>query len=541
MTRWRTRAFVLGAGVVVASGATQSCASTAHSGFPEIGDGGEGASSSGNSTGSNGGSNGAVSSGGFASNSSSSSSSGAMANDGSVACPPGLECDVSCPGGTTTTVSGTVYDPAGRNPLYNIAVYVPATPLQTLAKGVPTGPDACSCAALYKSGSVTSTTTDVKGHFTLPNVPVGSSVPLVLQVGKWRHTVNVSVSPCRDNPQPDKSLALNATVAAGTTDTLPDIAVSTGHSDTLECLMSRIGLPSSEFVAGTSTLGHVHIFAGGDPGLRGTAGGPEQNGMPNAPQSSKFLWDTANDLMLYDILLLSCEGQETYAANPPALESYLNAGGRAFASHFHYAWFSNNINPASGYTTTPDWGGNLATWTPGSGGTVNPSDGVVVQTLNVGGGTFPKGQAMDQWLTDLGALGTIGVPAGDLAIYEGKNNASVAPANLPSQPWITAQVNGTKETEYFSFDTPVTAKASDDGGPPSYCGRAVFSDLHVDGNPTYASAMDTPNKTPGMAPPQGCAAGPLSPQEMVLEFMLFDLSSCVVSDNVVPAKMIPVY
>jgi hypothetical protein len=109
-------------------------------------------------------------------------------------------------------------------------------------------------------------------------------------------------------------------------------------------------------------------------------------------------------------------------------------------------------------------------------------------------------------------------------------------------------VNGTKETEYFSFDTPVTAKASPDGGPPNYCGRAVFSDLHVDGNPTYASAMDTPNsidtntKRPnGMPPPEGCATGPLSPQEMVLEFMLFDLSSCVVSDNVVPAKTIPVY
>ena len=66
-------------------------------------------------------------------------------------CPAGLQCNVSCSGGTTTTISGKVYDPAGKNPLYNVAVYVPASPLTALPKGVPTGADACSCAALYRA------------------------------------------------------------------------------------------------------------------------------------------------------------------------------------------------------------------------------------------------------------------------------------------------------------------------------------------------------------------------------------------------------
>jgi hypothetical protein len=448
-------------------------------------------------------------------------------------CPPGLTCNMACSNGGTTTISGKVYDPAGKNGLYNVTVYVPQGPLSPLPKGVPTGADACSCSALYSGGAVVSTATAEDGTFTLPNAPVGSAVPVVIQIGKWRRKFTFNVTACQDNPQADKSLAFPSTVAAGDTDdSIPDIAVSTGNADTLECLMRRIGLQTTEYVAGNGTTGHVHVFSGGKSGATGSIGKPENPAMNGAPASYTDLWKTQDQLMAYDIVLLSCEGGETYNANPPALEAYLNAGGRVFASHFHYSWFSGPLSSTQSYTAPTDWGSNLASWT-GGGGTANgPIGGMLDLTLNGSTQPFPKGLALQKWLTNVGALGKNGVPAGELSIYSPRYNATVAAANKPSQSWITSDSSGMAgATMYLSFDTPVNAPPAPDGGAPNYCGRAVFSDLHVAGDPLTS---DNP------PPPDGCANTELSPQEKALEFMLFDLSACVISDTVAPPTMGPI-
>ena len=90
----------------------------------------------------------------------------------------------------------------------------------------------------------------------------------------------------------------------------------------------------------------------------------------------------------------------------------------------------------------------------------------------------------------------------------------------PSQPWIIAgpasQVPGA--TQHFSFNTPTDA-----GG--TYCGRVVYSDLHVG-----AASGDDPEQPV----PASCADSNLSAQEAALEFMLFDLSSCIIPEEVPP-------
>ena len=282
-----------------------------------------------------------------------------------------------------------------------------------------------------------------------------------------------------------------------------------------------MGLPASEYVAGPGGAGHIHVFSGGNPN-GGPAARREDPPMKGAPESDTNLWNIPDNMMPYDILLLSCESDETYNANPQNLETYLNAGGRAFASHYHYAWFAGPTEGGQSYTVPSDWN-NLAQWDPNQDGS-DAIGGVIDQYLNGTTKPFAKGQALYQWLGLENALVT-GVQGHELPISGARFDGTVGPNNTPSQPWIVSDSTGIAGvTEYFSFDTPVGLPDAPDGGPPNYCGRAVFSDLHVAGA--------EPDTNP---PPSGCVSGPLTPQEKALEFMIFDLSSCVIPDSVPPS------
>jgi hypothetical protein len=419
----------------------------------------------------------------------------------------------NCPGGGSTTISGTVYDPSLQDPLYNVTVFVPVSP--TLPP-LPSGASCGSCASLYPP-ILASAVTDAAGHFTIEGAPSGAHVPLVVQTGKWRMQYDLpSVTACKDNPQPDKALRLPRNAKEGS---LPDIAISTGGADSLECLLLRIGVDAGEYTGGSGSAGHIHIFTGNQGAST----------MPAAPQSYQALWDSTADLMKYDVVVLSCEGSETSNvndANRQSLSDYAGGGGRVFASHFHYSWFDQGVFGAD----------NLAMWTTGPQ-QLDPNDllsypGDVVTTL-WSGSAFPEGVALQQWLGNVKALGN-----GQLPIFFGRHNADVGPGNTPSQPWISLDKSVTPApggTEYFSVDMPI--------GQPAPCGRVVYSDLHVSGGPnTNAPGVppDYPmatmpmhnhgmgNNAPAGVVPSGCASHPLTPQEKALEFMIFDLSSCLI-------------
>ena len=227
---------------------------------------------------------------------------------------------VTCSPGETTTISGTVYDPAGNNPLYGVSVYVPSEPLTPFPTGV-----TCSCDGLYPLNPVTIAQTDANGAFTLKNVPNRSSVDVVMQIGKWRKKTTRW-------PSPRASPTRSRTRRAEAPDHPPRKATSRRsrsrpaapiHSSACS---SASGWPRRSTAAERATPGHIHIFQGS--GTTGLGASPlptrTHRGLTT---SSTALWDSTADLSRYDMVFLSCEGAETASMNQAALFDYAAAGG----------------------------------------------------------------------------------------------------------------------------------------------------------------------------------------------------------------------
>jgi hypothetical protein len=391
-----------------------------------------------------------------------------------------LQCNrVVCEKGHSTTLSGTVFDPGSQVPLYNAIVYVPNAPLVPFSDGV-----TCDrCGAMTSGEPIAIGLSDAHGHFQLDDVPPGDAIPLVVQIGRWRRAVTVDhVAACVDNPVPLESTHLPRNHHEGD---IPRYAVVTGGFDPLECLMRKIGIDDEEFTGADGT-GRVHLY-------EGYGGG----GVPSS-QPSVNLYP---QLSRYDAVLLACEG-EPYPDNKPypaanELLDYLNQGGRIYASHYQYYWFA----PAPGGEGIPPLP-SVAVWDTEAA--MQPSVNANINT------TFPKGRAYYDWLENAGAIASAGL----LPIEQVRHDIDYAVPNI-STAWVRVDI---PSVEMLTFNTPVGA------APSAQCGRVVFSDMHV------ASNDDT-----GMPFPTGCVTTGLSSQEKALEFMIFDLSSCIQEDNRAPA------
>ncbi len=415
-------------------------------------------------------------------------------------CTAGACVEAACEGGTSTSVSGVVYDPAGKVPLYNVIVYVPNTTPPAFTPGVSC--DRCGGTIL---NPVASALTDTHGHFVLEDVPVGANIPLVIQIGKWRRQVTIPTVPrCVDTPLTDTNMTrLPRNKSEGD---IPLIAITTGGVDTIECLPRRMGIDDTEFTT-DSGEGRIHLFAGMDDGSdkASKAFAASLNGGA-ALTSATALWGDVEKLKKYDLLIMSCEGGTVDTAKTPAMRQnvydYASVGGRVLATHWQHIWYSGGPLPV------PQTG----TWSDRSDPN-SPTIGTINQS-------FPKGKALAEWLVNVGSTD----PLGQVTLFDPRDNVQAVNAEYSTE-WMTIQ-NTTAPApqtavEYMSFNTPIGV-AED-----MQCGREVFTDLHVGDASDDNAGEEYPF-------PSGCAMGDLSTQEKVVEFMLFDLSSCVQNDEVEP-------
>jgi hypothetical protein len=172
-----------------------------------------------------------------------------------------------------TRVSGTVVDPAGKNPVYGALVYIPDQP--DLLAGVAQGPgSSCGRCALPEGNPVAGAVTGPDGSFVLARAPAGRQIPVVVQLGKWRRMTLVDVpNPCGDNPIIDPDLArLPKSRSDEQKVSLPRIAIAAGAGDRVQCMLRRMGVDAGEFTnpdgPGSVNLYNQPSALGADPSGR---------------------------------------------------------------------------------------------------------------------------------------------------------------------------------------------------------------------------------------------------------------------------------
>ncbi|MGO4517443.1 choice-of-anchor D domain-containing protein [Terriglobus sp. 2YAB30_2] len=374
---------------------------------------------------------------------------------------------VTCPSGQTTSISGKVYAPNGTDPLPNVTVYIPNAPVDAFTAGV-----SCPVVGTPPSGSpLVGTVTDVDGSFTLTDAPVGANIPLVIVSGRWRRQLTVPGTTACANTSFDANMPKDHTEGD-----IPKIAIVTGNQDSVECVLRKVGIKDSEFTD-PSGAGRINFYsASAAPGARITTTTPNETALDVS----------SSTLNAYDVLMLPCQGSpyDRSAAQLAAFQAFANAGGRVYASHYSYVWMYHNA-PFNG----------VVNWQPNRFSGVS---GTATVNQNLG-----EGQTLAQWLQLVGASTTLG----QMNISTLRSDFTTV--NSPTKTWLTLN-NPTagNPVMQFTFDTPISSS--------NQCGRVLFDEYHVE-NPTIQNAnVIFPNECPNTA---------MTPQEQLLEYSLFSLTS----------------
>jgi hypothetical protein len=490
----------------------------------------------------------------------------------------------ACASGHPTTITGIAYTatdptmfdtPITPDPIAGAYVWVPSS--GTLP-GITPGISCETCANPPNALAFAITAAD--GSFTLPNVPVTGTgtvnVPIIVQVGRWARIQTFPVTACGTTALPtytagkDVQLRLPRTSSEGN---LPWFAFDTGSVDALECVLLKMGVDSSMFAAPSTVITdmgagapvaggtRVAMYTSPDTATAKKKGGgttTTNQGGAFAPDNSYTggdkLYTSPSTMQNFDAVLFPCVGAEV-TANKSATDlqnvvNYANSGGRVFGTHYSYAWTFEDYQNAPTTTTPSAYGwGCTTTGTDAKGNeTYNPcsTPGETVGewhpeqtiandvTANIDT-SQTYGQTFGQWMVDLGAATLVSGAVGG-AVGPGTNvqfdidNArfDLDSVNSEAEQWAyTENDAGSPSVQQMTFETPVNAAA---GGQ---CGRVVFSDFHVNNTKsTYGYQFpaectdDTGTTTKAHLPA-------LTSQERALEYMIFNLTSCVTTTSVV--------
>ncbi|MFO0576771.1 MAG: hypothetical protein U1A78_22435 [Polyangia bacterium] len=411
----------------------------------------------------------------------------------------GLGCKIAqCPPtGSDTILAGRVTAPNGVDPIREAIVYVPSM-------GVPDefpAEVACEvCNNPVGGRPVAQTLTDIDGNFELRRVPVTDATPIVIQKGRWRKVITVPVQKCERQALSEDETRLPRVKAEGN---IPRMAMAVGQWDAIECVMRHIGIKDEEFTAPNGG-GAVHLYNNRSDGI----------GAPGGAGISGLLSDLKK-MLQYNLIFLNCS-DDTYSSDllrdPTVvknLHDYVARGGRLYVTDWSYDFIGQVpefapyicFNDDKPCTYQKPHGRYSATDAFRTANFSSPLSAEIDQSTEAG-------RNLATWMSKLKKPS----PGGRVAIYDDVGSWVMMRQTADDQmqyastTWLSGTVSGMKRPLTVSFDYPAA---------PLSCGKVLYSSYH------------TREHEAAQAFPRYCAKGDMLAQEQVLEYLIFEISSCV--------------
>ncbi len=398
-----------------------------------------------------------------------------------------------CPG-MGAEVSGTVFAPNGEDPVPGAVVYLTRTAPSAQPMGVAC--DNCDLPGNLLGYAVS----NIQGRFLIPHgIDGGGTVFLVVQKGRFRRVTMITGNGCNPVAAVPAATTLPGARAQGE---LPRILVAAGSTmaqetrpaamdwsyDDISRVIRRIGITEFDTAAPcrTATVATDVTTAACEFGnILADAGRLAQYNVIFAPCGSLGFSKSWQ--------VLGTNANSRIATN---VREWLQRGGRLYASDTAYGLLARSAP-------------SVATFAGGMTLSSNSRD-----PANIGMGASPPMGATYQanivdpnlrtWLTDRGvAAGTVpltgfispwvavdSVPMTTRVVVDGEVN------------WFTGMAGGSMPAGRRPLS--ISADIKENNG----CGRVLFSSYEVDNR----AAMDMT---------------PLSPQERILEYLLFELGGCI--------------
>lgn len=405
---------------------------------------------------------------------------------GDMTIPPpvckGRFCDVpKCPPGTTTEVVGKLYAGNGKDPVPGASVFVPVDNLPEFPPGL--GCDLCN----DTPPSVTQAITDFDGSFRLRGTPAGKAFPVVARLGRFQRVVSVEATACVENTIPTDAGSKGIRFSKknrelSPQDYIPRIAVVSGDYDQIECVLKRIGIDELDMYNGRAV------------------------GTKNPPAIAEMgtLLADETKLLSYNIVIVNCSDNQyqSLLAAPQVkknLEKFVRSGGRLYVTDWAYDVIEQVPEFAPYLCFEPQS-------IPGPAMCLAaPEKAMAADSRNYYGGQYRVlDKDMEKWLQQMpGVINRNSQVAVDYSFVV-VSKASDDP-KTKTKVWVDGPASGfgnRPQTVTFDYNA---------------CGRVHFSTYNTEPDGVVSESARWPS---------ACKAD-FSPQERLLEYLFFNIASCV--------------